>query len=286
MPDIKNKDIPENQETDANNSPSEADQQMDPVSDALASFAVKWTNSMGEPEEGPLYVLWDLIESYKIDIFDVSLLKITEDFIHFLNTAENLKIELASSFTVMASQLLYYKSKALLPDPGFDDSDEEPRLPPELVQQLLEYRKFQLVADQLRNRESIAAGVLPREKVIIPDHFSDENGWIDVSIVDLIAAYSRLLQRLELKNAPEDIYEITSEEFSVDEKIQLIKNELLHKQSFSFNRLFETISSSNLGEFVATFLALLELTRMGEIIVRQKMNFAEIMIFKKSTVVI
>lgn len=257
----------------------------DPVSQALNRFAVKWKNSMGEPEEGPLYVLWDLIESYRVDIFDVSLMQITEDFTHFLNSAEDLQIELASSFIVMASRLLFYKSKSLLPDPGFEDSEEEPRLPPELVQQLLEYRKYQMVADKLRKREEIAAGILPREKVTIPEQYTDANLWIDVSLVDLLAAYSKMLQRIEKQNEPEKFYEIQSDEFSVEEKINFIQNHLKTRQSFSFTELFKNMNTINKNELVTVFLALLELTKMGIIILRQKVNFSEIRIFKKSTIV-
>ena len=274
--------------TDGEGAP-EADQAearvADPVQEALGRFLVHWRTPIGESEEGPLYVLWDLIESYKVDIFDVSLLTITEDFLQFLSSADQLQIELASSFTVMASRLIYYKSKALLPDPGFEDTEEEPRLPPELVQQLLEYRKFQLAADRLREREEMAGGMLTRTDGPIPEHLGQDGEWLEVSLLDLIAAYSNLLRRQEQENQPEDQYEIELEEISVEDKIHYLRGLLEQSTSFSFDELFENLKVMSRGDVIATFLALLELTRQGEIILRQKANFQEIRIFKKSVVV-
>ncbi|NBU97395.1 MAG: ribulose phosphate epimerase, partial [Spirochaetia bacterium] len=86
-------------------------------------FLVKWNTNEGGWTEGPLSVLWSLIESYKVDIFEVSLSRITEDFITFLKLARNLPIEISSEFTKMAASLVYLKSKALLPNPGFEEPD-------------------------------------------------------------------------------------------------------------------------------------------------------------------
>jgi len=255
--------------------------------DPLNRFLVTWLNAEGEAEQGPLYVLWELIESYKVDIFDVSLNRITADFMGFLQRAESLEIELASSFAVMASRLLYYKSRALLPDPGFEDADEEPRLPPELVQQLLEYRKFQLAAERLGRLEDAAQGMLARETGLAPISDGEQNEWLEVSLVDLARAYSKVLRRLEeVSEESEEVgYEIKLEEFSVEDKIQYLRGLLQESQSFAFQELFEKLEEMNRGEIIATFLALLELTRMGEIIIRQKANFEEIRIFKRSVVV-
>ena len=254
--------------------------------EALNRFRVRWTNvQTGEPEEGPLYVLWDLIESYRVDIFEVSLLRITEDFVHFLKSALDLQMELASSFAVMASRLLYYKSRALLPDPGFEESDDEPRLPPELVQQLLEYRKFQMAAEKLRDLDEVAGGLLARDTGMVPELGGDSGEWLDVSVVDMIQAYSRLLRRLdEVENGPEGM-ELATEQFSVEDKIEYLRSLLLEAQSFSFDELFENVENMQRVELIATFLALLELSRVGEIVLRQKRNFGEIRIFKKSVLV-
>lgn len=258
------------------------------VRDPLDNFPVSWMNSDGEPEQGPMYVLWELIESYRVDIFEVSLHRITQDFLNFLQRAGELQVELASSFTVMASRLLYYKSRALLPDPGFEDSDEETRLPPELVQQLLEYRKFQFAAERLGELDETSAGMLTRKTGLVPDTGSaDANEWLDVSLVDLIQAYSNVLNRASAQDGSdeEDHYEVEMEEYSVEDKIVYLRGLLVDAQSFAFEELFENIQEMSKVEIVVTFLALLELTRQGEIILRQKVNFGEIRIFKKSVLV-
>lgn len=271
-------------DADGEENPDEGEER---VRDPLDTFPVSWLNSDGEPEQGPMYVLWELIESYRVDIFEVSLHRITEDFLSFLQRAGELQVELASSFTVMASRLLYYKSRALLPDPGFEESDEETRLPPELVQQLLEYRKFQFAAERLGELDETSAGMLTRKTGLVPDTGSeDANEWLDVSLVDLIQAYSNVLNRAKAdEDGEDDEYEVEMEEHSVEDKIAYLRGLLTDAQSFAFDELFENIEEMSKVEIVATFLALLELTRQGEIILRQKVNFGEIRIFKKSVLV-
>ncbi len=277
---------PDGESADASSENSPESSEEERVQDPLDSFPVSWMNSEGEPEQGPLYVLWELIESYRVDIFEVSLNRITEDFLQFLQRAGELQIELASSFTVMASRLLYYKSRALLPDPGFEEADDDARLPPELVQQLLEYRKFQFAAERLGELDESTAGMLTRKTGLVPDVGPDGSEWLDVSLVDLIQAYSSVLNRATDGEEPEeDEYEVELEEHSVEDKIQYLRGLLVDAQSFAFEELFENIQEMSRVEIVATFLALLELTRQGEVILRQKVNFGEIRVFKKSVLV-
>ncbi|MBX7056950.1 MAG: segregation/condensation protein A [Leptospirales bacterium] len=255
------------------------------IPEPLDQFQVSWTDPEGEPHHGPLSVLWKLIESYRIDIFEVSLLRISEDFLEFLSRASELQIELASSFAVMASQLLFYKSRALLPDPGFEDAEEEPRLPPELVQQLLEYRRFQLAADRLREMDNLAAGMLTRPPSPAATAAAEGNEWLEVSINDLIQAYSNMLRRLQEGAAEERRFEIQLEEVSVEDRIEALRELFKTAQELSFDELFESVERMNRAEIIATFLALLELTRMREIVIRQRVNFGEIRIFKRSALV-
>lgn len=253
--------------------------------DPLDQFQVSWTTPEGEAQHGPLSVLWSLIESYRIDIFEVSLLRITQDFLRFLEHARDLQIELASSFAVMASQLLFYKSRALLPDPGFEDTEEEPRLPPELVQQLLEYRRFQLAADRLRELDETASGMLRRPAPPMVTRSADGNEWLDVGINDLIGAYSALLSRLQKSAEEEKRFEIQLEAVSVEDKIEVLRGLLANNQELSFEELFEGLDRMSRAEIIGTFLALLELTRLGEIVIRQRVNFGEIRIFKRAALV-
>jgi len=254
------------------------------VENEIPGFLVSWQNPDGESEHGPLSVLWQLIESYKVDIFDVSLLKITDDFLQFIRSAGDLKIELVSSFAVMAARLLYYKSRALLPDPGFEEPDQDMRLPPELVQQLLEYRKFQIAAEKLRDLNDVTSGMFRRPSGHhIAREKSDDNEWLDVSLVDLIRAYAEIVKKIDEANAGEYNMEVTMEEFSVEEKVFNIRKLLEEAVSFAFEDLFS--SARKKGDIIATFLAILELVKQGEIVLQQKTIFGEIRIFRKSIVV-
>ncbi|MBE7438341.1 MAG: segregation/condensation protein A [Spirochaetales bacterium] len=238
-------------------------------------FSVSWTGQDGAEESGPLELLWQLIESYRVDIFDISLIQITSDFIHFLRSSEDLQIELASSFSVMAARLLYYKSKALLPDPGFEDSEEDPRLPPELIEQLLEYRKFQMAGERMRELETVVTGIVSRPASGLREV---EGEWLDVSLLELLRAYQGLIERVSISPAA---LEIEQEEVSVEERMDQIRMLLLDAVSFSFHDLFENFLMASKMEIIASFLALLELVKLGEVLVRQSVACGEITVFKK-----
>ncbi|GIX41117.1 MAG: segregation and condensation protein A [Leptospiraceae bacterium] len=242
-------------------------------------FIVKWKGPDGEME-GPLYVLWQLIESYQVDIFEVSIHRITEDFLNFIQKAKELKIELASSFALMASRLLYYKSKALLPDPGYEDEEQE-KLPPEIIQQLLEYKKFQQVAETLREIEELSEGIFTRQ---------NDQTLIEVEetyhINDLIQAYINFIKRKEKQTKhKEDHLEINLENFTIEEKIEYTRQLLNKTTYFAFHELFEDPYHISLFEFIVAFLAILELARLNEIVIEQKEIFGPIYIFKKSVTV-
>lgn len=258
------------------------------VQNDIPGFFVSWLNSDGEREEGPLSLLWRLIESYKVDIFDVSLYRITQDFYEFIHSAEDLQLELTSPFLVMAARLLYYKSKALLPDPGFDEPDTDPRLPPELIQQLLEYRRFQMASDKLRELDDVAAGMMPRRAGFQDPDSSDHGGegLLELDIVDLIKAYSGVIKRHQQLTGEESEMTLAMEEHSLEDRIKEIRAMLENAVSFAFEDLFQDLPGMTRGQIVVTFLAILELTKLSEIIIRQKVLFGEILIYKKSTVVI
>ncbi len=255
-----------------------------PAAPEAEGFVVSWTGPEGEEEHGPLQVLWQLIESYRIDIFDVSLNKITDDFLAYMAHGRDLRLEHASSFTVMAARLLFHKSRALLPDPGFDEPDEEPRLPPELIQQLLEYRKFQMAAEKIHDLDEVTSGVFTRRAGLVPREEADSE-WLDVTLVDLIRAYADVLRRAGIEGEEPHRFEISLEEFSVEEKIQRIRDLLAEAISFAFSDLFVATETLNRHEVIAVFLALLELTKLGEIVLKQRHTFEEITVFRKAAII-
>lgn len=254
------------------------------VENEIPGFVVSWLNTEGEQEQGPLSALWHLIESYQIDIFDISLRQITEDFMAFLKRAEDLRIELASSFAVMAARLLYYKSRALLPDPGFEESDGEDRLPPELIQQLLEYRKFQLAAGKLRNLEEVAIGMYVRTVKLVPRDI-DSDGWLDVSLGDLIQSYAQLLNRLDEEDLVPAGMVVDLSEYSVEEKMETLRVLLTQFETLALFSLMQRPLFQKRGEVIVTFLAILELVRQKEALVRQRVVFGDIELTRREATV-
>lgn len=243
-------------------------------------FIVRWQGPSGE-EEGPLYVLWQLIESYRVDIFDISIHRITEDFLQFIERASGLQIELVSSFALMASRLVYYKSRALLPDPGFEEAENESRLPPELIEQLLEYRRFQLATDTFRELEDLTSFMLSRPQTGVSFTETVES----YNIIDLVESYVKLLRRIEKQEEPEPFLEIINQELNVEERISQVRQFIETADGFDFIDLFKDQPFSRML-VVVTVLAILELARLREIIIVQTESFAQIQIFRRNAIVL
>lgn len=237
------------------------------------SFIVRWNNSEGGISEGPLNVLWSLIESYRVDIFDIKLSQITSDFLQFIRISSDLSIELGAEFMLMASNLIYLKSRALLPDPGFEEEDYDPPLPPELVERLLEYKKFQMAGKSLGKLDQIAAGVFTRESNQV---IGDEESWLDVNLIELIAAFQKILKDAEEPEIPGFILQ---HKFTVVEKISYLESLLEEKSEFTFAEIFTSPSPEKM-EIVVSFLALLEIVKVGYAVVRQHKIFGDIKVIR------
>lgn len=238
-------------------------------------YVVRWNNQDGGLTEGPISVLWSLIDSYKVDIFEVSLARITSDFIQFLRTTQLLSIELTSEFAVMASHLVYLKSKALLPDPGFEEEDYDPPLPKELVDKLLEHKKFQIAGQKLAELDRITSGMFTRETNQV---LEEEETWLDVSLVDLISAFNSILEKESLNDESPAIYE-GHQQYSVEEKMEYLLSQLDAKGEIHFPDIF-TVTNPDKKEIVAAFLAVLETVKIRLCKVVQHQVFGEIKIVK------
>ncbi|MCE9501145.1 MAG: segregation/condensation protein A [Leptospira sp.] len=241
-------------------------------------FTVRWNNSEGGLTEGPLSLLWNLIESYQIDIFDVALSRITKDFINFIRISQSLSIELGAEFTLMAANLVYLKSKALLPDPGYEEEDQENTLPKDLVLKLLEHKKFQLAGKDLGEIEKISSGVFNRESNQILIDFPEDENWLEVSLLELISAFNTILEKNSKNNEIPDVL-IAKNGFSVEEKITHLENLLKLKNEVFFFEIFE-VEKPEVGEIVASFLAVLEIVKLKFAVVRQHKMFGDIKILK------
>ncbi|MCS6984960.1 MAG: segregation/condensation protein A [Leptospiraceae bacterium] len=234
---------------------------------SATSFEVVFTTRRGESKSGPLAVLWKLIESYEVDIFSVSLSRITEDFLHYMMT-KPIPLEEESDFAIMATRLIYYKSKMLLPTAVFE-AKEEPQdiLPLELVEQLLEYKRYQQAAELLRELEAKTNLSLKRPPVW--ELYEQEISYLHVDLLSFLKAFRQFLERREQK----EILEVVEEEVSVEDMILFLREKLARESVLSF---FETCLTLSFVRALLLFLALLELVRLGEIKVYQKEPFHDI----------
>jgi segregation and condensation protein A len=222
--------------------------------------------------EGPLDLLLYLIKQDEIDIYDISLERITSQYLEYLQAFKELNIELAGEFIVMAANLIYLKSRSLLPrdqqPPEEDAGEEDPRW--ELVRQLIEYKKFKEAAAELNLRAREQERIFVRETASTAG-IQEPLRLGEVGIFQLIGAFQTVVKRIE---ARQDVQEIFSEHFSVSEKIDSILQRIATGNRFRFSDLFGTAASR--VEVVVTFLALLELIRLKQVRAIQKNVFEEI----------
>ena len=226
--------------------------------------------------EGPLDLLLYLIKRDEVDIYDVSIERITKQYLSYIEAFQVLNIELAGEFIVMAANLLYIKSRTLLPadqQMAEEDAEEDdPRF--ELIRQLIEYKKFKEAAARLRDQEAMQLSLFARVPVA-PDLPPAENLLIEeVGIFDLIHAFQKILKRIDAKK--EDLREIFAENFTVSEKIDHVLRVARPGVPLRFEELFADAASRT--EIVVTFLAMLELIRLKQLRVRQDGHFGEIWI--------
>ena len=233
--------------------------------------------------EGPLDLLLYLIKKNEIDIYDIPIAEITRQYLEYLELMRELNLDIAGEFLVMAATLVYIKSKMLLPHEEVNLEEEIPEDDPrqELVQRLLEYKKFKEVAQILKEREEQSSVVFKRfitdeEKYV---EFEEEFQGFEASIFDLTSAFTRVI-----KNIPKDEFQVVlEEEYSVEEKIDFILSLLDHKGVIYFSSIWKRIK--NRMEAVAFFLALLELIRLKKIIIRQVGLFGDIKISRPLPIV-
>ena len=229
--------------------------------------------------EGPLDLLLYLIKQDEINIYDISLERITSQYLEYLQAFKELNIELAGEFIVMAANLIYLKSRSLLPleqqPPEEDAGEEDPRW--ELIRQLIEYKKFKEAATELHLRELQQERMFAREAAS-SSTLQEPLRLGEVGIFQLINAFQTVIKRIE---ARQEVQEIFGERFSVSEKIDMILRRVGTGAPFRFSDLFGAVVSR--VEVVVTFLALLELIRLKQVRAFQKNIFEEIEIASAAT---
>jgi len=224
--------------------------------------------------EGPLDLLLYLIRRNEVDIYDIPIEHVTAQYIEILDSMEHLDLEVAGEFFVMAATLMYIKSRMLLPqkDQGsnqdVEDDDIDPRW--ELVQQLLEYKKFKEASAEIEelilNSNDLIARIGPKEALQ-----AVQRPLKPVERVDLWNTFNQVLRRLAERITTG---EINAEQVTVADRMEFILLRFKQQPNFLFSELFE--ATTTITTIVATFLAVLELTRLGEILIKQDRAFSDI----------
>ena len=224
--------------------------------------------------EGPLDLLLYLIKKEEVDIYEVNLTQLATQFIEYVEVMRMLDLEVAGEFLVMASTLMYIKSRELLPkDQQVQNAEEEEGEDPrwELIRQLIEYKKFKDAAAQLQAREWSQENSFPRQPIRLEMAGPAAAPRAEASIFDLINAVTEVLKRLGQR---EDLREIFEDKWSVSEKIEFLLGLIAEKGAVKFSELFSGAASRT--EVVCTFLALLELIRLKQLVCMQSADFGEI----------
>lgn len=220
--------------------------------------------------EGPLDLLLYLIKQDEVDIYDIPIVRITNQYMQYLDVMKMLDLNIAGEFIVMAATLMMIKSRMLLPvedRPEMED-EEDPRW--DLVRQLVEYKKFKDAASHLGDLEARQENMFARTGEGIQLGPEPDIALEDVSIFDLISAFNEAL-----KKAPrEELKEIFAEKFTVAEKIDVIMNVMRSRGKASLSRLLAGMTHRY--EMVCTFLAILELIRLKQVRATQSGHFGDI----------
>jgi segregation and condensation protein A len=223
--------------------------------------------------EGPLDLLLHLIRENKVDIYDIPISLITGQYLEYIGIMKELSLDIAGEFLVMAATLIHIKSRMLLPPDEEVEAEqtEDPRL--ELVQRLIEYQAYKDAASILKEREDDALRIFWRE----PAEEKEEEGaesepyLFDVNIFDLLGAFKKIVDA-----APAEVRTITREVLTVKDKMMFISELLENAETIRFEELFVENRTRTL--LIVTFLALLELLRLGLARVYQEREFGHIWI--------
>ena len=216
--------------------------------------------------EGPLDLLLHLIKKSNIDIYDISLSDITDQYLEYIHQMEELNLDIASEYLVMATELLEYKSRSLLPKKIEDDKEEEdPK--EELIKRLVDYKKYKEITSEFKKLEDIRSEIYTKTPSNINEYDEKVINNSELSVNDLISAFKKFIDRKEYEKPLNT--KITTKELSVSDRIIKIKDEV------NFIDLFDKLTKDYV---VVTFLSILEMSKNKEIEIKQDNNFGNIII--------
>ncbi|MBR3199299.1 MAG: segregation/condensation protein A [Bacilli bacterium] len=226
--------------------------------------------------EGPLDLLLHLIKQENIDIFDINIADITDQYLKILNQMEHLNLNIDSEYLVLASELIELKSRELLPhDEVEDDYEEDPK--ENLINRLIEYQKYKEISQELKSFESERKELFSREPSLL-DEFHDENIKIDedITLDDLLKAFMRFQEKKAYEKPLNTV--VARKEYSVQKRAREITQKLKKQKCLNFEDLFDIYTKEYV---VVTFLAVLNLAKDGQLTIKQDRNMDKIILSLK-----
>ena len=219
--------------------------------------------------EGPLDLLLHLIKTSKMDIYDIKIEEITKQYVDFINRMNELNLDVASEYLVMASELTLIKSKMLLPRQEEEEEEEDPRT--DLVNRLVEYQRYKDMIDQFKSLERDRKDIFTKDPMNLYEYSDPIKNEGDITLDNLVEALNKFLQRKEDEKPLET--KIARKEILVTDRTNEIRTLLKKKRKVSFFDLFEIRTKEYV---VVTFLSILEMAKEGEITITQENNFNNI----------
>lgn len=222
--------------------------------------------------DGPLDLLLHLVKESNIDILDIKIEEITDKYLDYINYEDNLNINISSSYLVMAAELIYLKSKSLLPKVEKEEDNEEEITRESLINKLLDYKRYKEMTPTFRELEEKRREVYVKspEKT---DNYVDNTITGEGNIDSLLDAFKKFLERKDMEKPL--VTTVTSREYSVRDRKNSIKNVLVNKKKAYLDDL---IDEYNKPYLVVTFLSVLEMAKEKEIVIKQDNNFDKILI--------
>lgn len=225
--------------------------------------------------EGPLDLLLHLIQKAQVNIYDIPIAEITDQFLAYLDMASKLDLDDLTDFYAMAAHLIYLKSKMLLPnDDGFDEDDEFSEMRTELVERLLEYQKFKRYTALLVDSNQSGELFIQRKKSQFMLPFEDQALWNDINVWDLLKTFSSLLRSI----TPQQVFNVY-EEVTTKQKLSLMVELFEQHEEISFLDL--VVHRESPMDIICAFLAILEAVKFSMISIHQHALFGDIVIRKK-----
>jgi segregation and condensation protein A len=227
--------------------------------------------------EGPLDLLLHLIKKSEVNIYDIPITAITKQYLDYLDLMQELNLDVAGEFLVMAATLIHIKSRMLLPrpDPSQEDAEEDPR--DALIRRLMEHQKYKAAAELLHERETVRSAQWMRPDRLVADLAGDApEPELEVDLFSLIAAFRNVLDRA--KQRPQ--VRLPSEHISIESRIERLLTRLSETEACGFEDLFEDVNTR--PGLIVTFLALLEMIRLKLVRVFQAGAFGSLRVYKRA----